>query len=137
LTLGGADWEECYELVLYEAREKLSWTPGTQRSLVMIGDAKPHPPTFHMNTLKLDWRVEAKKLHDELGVKIYAVQVCVCVCVCTCVEEGEVTTTNNTAQESGVGSTSHVGKKATQRYHATTRSQSCVSTNMSNRVKSG
>jgi len=63
--------------------------------------------------------------------------VCVCVCVCTCVEEGEVTTTNNTAQESGVGSTSHVGKKATQRYHATTRSQSCVSTNMSNRVKSG
>jgi len=71
---GGADWEECYELVLYEAREKLSWTPGTQRSLVMIGDAIPHPPTFHMNTLKLDWKVEAKKLHDELGVKIYAVQ---------------------------------------------------------------
>ena len=85
MTLGGADWQECYELVLYEAREKLSWTPGTQRSLVMIGDAIPHPPTFHMNTLKLDWKVEAKKLHDELGVKIYAVQVCVCACVCVCV----------------------------------------------------
>ena len=82
MTPGGADWEECYELVLYEAREKLSWTPGTQRSLVMIGDAIPHPATFHMNKLKLDWKIEAKKLHDDLGVKIYAVQVCVCVCVC-------------------------------------------------------
>ena len=71
---GGGDWEECYELVLHEAREKLSWTPGTQRSLVMIGDAIPHPPTYAMNTKKLDWKVEAKKLHDEAGVKVYAVQ---------------------------------------------------------------
>lgn len=54
----------------------MSWTPGTQRSLVMIGDAIPHPPSYSMNTLKLDWKTEAKKLHDELGVKIYAVQVC-------------------------------------------------------------
>ena len=54
----------------------MSWTPGTQRSLVMIGDAIPHPPSYSMNRLKLDWKAEAKKLHDELGVKIYAVQVC-------------------------------------------------------------
>ena len=60
--------------MLYEAREKLSWTPGTQRSLVMIGDAIPHPPSYPMNTMKLDWKVEAKKLNDECGVKIYAVQ---------------------------------------------------------------
>ena len=75
LTTGGGDWEECYELVLHEARTKLSWTPGTQRSLVMIGDATPHPPSYHMNTLKLDWKKEAKQLYDELGVKIYSVQV--------------------------------------------------------------
>ena len=39
------------------------------------------------------------------------VYMCVCVCVCTCVEEGEVTTTNNTVQESGAGGTSHVGNE--------------------------
>ena len=71
---GGGDWEECYELVLYEIREKLSWTPGTQRSLVMIGDAIPHGTSYPMNRMKLDWKVEAKKLHDDLGARIYAVQ---------------------------------------------------------------
>ena len=73
--VGGGDWEECYELVLYEARTKLSWTPGTQRSLVMIGDAIPHGTSYPMNTLKLDWKKEAKQLYDDLGVKIYSVQV--------------------------------------------------------------
>ncbi len=72
---GGGDWEECYELVIYEARTELSWTPGTQKSLVMIGDAIPHPPSYSMNTLKLDWKKEAKKLKDELGCRIYSVQV--------------------------------------------------------------
>ena len=71
---GGGDSDECYELVLYEAREKLSWTPGTQRSLVMIGDANPHPPSYPMNRMNLDWKEETKKLHNELGVRIYAVQ---------------------------------------------------------------
>ena len=75
LSVDGGDEPECYELVLNEVREKLSWTPGTQRSLVMIGDATPHPPTDPQNRRKLDWRVEAKKLHDHLGVRIYAVQV--------------------------------------------------------------
>ena len=42
----------------------------------MIGDAIPHPPSYPANKLKLDWKTEAKKLHDELGVKIYSVQVC-------------------------------------------------------------
>jgi hypothetical protein len=75
LIIGGGDWEECYELVLHEARTKLSWTPGTQRSLVMIGDAIPHSTSYPMNTLKLDWKKEAKQLYDDLGVKIYSVQV--------------------------------------------------------------
>ena len=41
---GGGDADECYELVLARAQTELSWTPGSQRSLVMIGDANPHPP---------------------------------------------------------------------------------------------
>lgn len=40
----------------------------------MIGDACPHPPTYHLNTLKINWREEAKKLYEELGVRIYSVQ---------------------------------------------------------------
>ena len=46
----------------------------------MIGDAIPHLPSYSMNTLKLDWKQEAKKLHEELGVRVYAVQVCVIAC---------------------------------------------------------
>ncbi len=41
----------------------------------MIGDAIPHPPSYGMNTLKLDWKKEAKQLNDELGCRIYSVQV--------------------------------------------------------------
>ena len=70
---GGGDADECYELVLYEVRTKLSWTPGTQRALVMIGDSNPHKPNYNLNTLKLDWRVEADNLKD-IGVRIYSVQ---------------------------------------------------------------
>ena len=40
----------------------------------MIGDASPHPPSYHLNTLKIDWRQEAKKLYNEMGVRIYSVQ---------------------------------------------------------------
>lgn len=70
----GYDSDECYELVLRQAREQLSWTPDSQRSLVMIGDASPHPPSFHLNTLKINWREEAKKLYNEMGVRIYSIQ---------------------------------------------------------------
>lgn len=40
----------------------------------MLGDASPHPPSYHLNTLKIDWREEAKKLYNEMGVRIYSVQ---------------------------------------------------------------
>ena len=39
---GGGDFDECYELVLREAHEKLTWREEAQRSLVVIGDATPH-----------------------------------------------------------------------------------------------
>lgn len=40
----------------------------------MIGDASPHPPSFRLNTQKIDWREETKKLYNEMGVRIYSVQ---------------------------------------------------------------
>lgn len=72
-STGGGDFDECYELVLYEVRTKLSWTPGSQRALVMIGDCNPHEPNYPDNKLKLDWRVEADEL-GKMGVRIYSVQ---------------------------------------------------------------
>ncbi|XP_064622493.1 uncharacterized protein LOC135484751 [Lineus longissimus] len=71
-STGGGDSDECYELVLYEVRTKLSWSPGTQRSLVMIGDANPHGVSYPENTLKLDWKKETDKLAAE-AVHIYGV----------------------------------------------------------------
>lgn len=61
----GGDWAECYELVMKEAREKLSWTPGTNRVLVMIGDATPHSPDDYGREFKgekIDWKEETEKL---------------------------------------------------------------------------
>lgn len=72
-STGGGDADECYELVLHEVRTKLSWTPGSQRALVMIGDCNPHEPNYPQNKLKLDWRVEADEL-GKIGVRIYSVQ---------------------------------------------------------------
>ncbi|XP_041378786.1 uncharacterized protein LOC121391111 [Gigantopelta aegis] len=70
---GGGDSDECYELVLYQVRDELSWTPGSNRALVMIGDSNPHEPNYPDNKLKLDWRVETDNLAN-MGIKIYAVQ---------------------------------------------------------------
>ena len=71
---GGGDFAECYELVLRQVREELTWTAGTQRSLVMIGDAIPHDTNYSLNKDNIDWMEEVERLHDELGVQIYSVQ---------------------------------------------------------------
>jgi len=72
-STGGGDADECYELVLKEARTKLGWTKGSTRSLVMIGDCNPHGPNYPLNVQKIDWRTECGLLKEE-GVRIYAVQ---------------------------------------------------------------
>jgi hypothetical protein len=60
-TFGG-DEPEAYEVMLRLARCDLSWVPGTQRALVVIGDAFPHPPHHSQNKDKIDWKVETKLL---------------------------------------------------------------------------
>ena len=73
-STGGGDWEECYELVLHQARTVLNWSPGTQRALVMIGDAIPHGTSYADNKAKIDWKKETQALWQQMGVRIYAVQ---------------------------------------------------------------
>ena len=70
---GGGDADECYELVLRQARTQLSWTPGSVRALVMIGDCNPHGPGYPLNRDRIDWRAEAAALAGE-GIRVYAVQ---------------------------------------------------------------
>ncbi|XP_076070765.1 uncharacterized protein LOC143042366 [Mytilus galloprovincialis] len=72
----GGDADECYELVLRKVRESLSWTTGSQRCLVMIGDSDPHEPGYEFEDFKndIDWKEETKKL-NEMGVRIYGMQV--------------------------------------------------------------
>ena len=62
----GGDGPECYELVLKRAREELSWTPGSQRVLVMIGDDEAHPVGYRYGgkTYDIDWKKECKSLKE-------------------------------------------------------------------------
>ncbi|XP_071118228.1 uncharacterized protein [Haliotis cracherodii] len=72
-TGGGGDGGECYELVLRQIGEELSWTPGSNRAIVLIGDEPPHTPSFSGNKLRIDWKKELKSLTN-MGVKIYGVE---------------------------------------------------------------
>jgi len=71
---GGGDAPEAYELVLRDA-QKLSWTKGHSKALVMIGDEVPHCPSY--TTSKISWFDEVDRL-VELGVKIYGVRALSC-----------------------------------------------------------
>lgn len=67
---GGGDAPECYELVLHEA-QSLSWSPSSNKVLVMIGDDIPHAPA--QTPQKLNWRKELDLL-TELGISVYGIQ---------------------------------------------------------------
>ena len=62
-TFGG-DEPECYELVMREVQEKLSWSPRSQKSLVIIGDAPPHEASESQNYRHIDWRQETRSLRN-------------------------------------------------------------------------
>ena len=76
----GGDSEECYELVLSEAKN-LSWDKKRNKALVLIGDDLPHKVGYNMSgywggvagRLTIDWKKEAKHLAGE-GVALYAIQ---------------------------------------------------------------
>lgn len=63
---GGGDGPECYELVLQRAREVLSWTEGSKRVLVMIGDDVPHEPGYSYGDkmYHINWRDECAALKE-------------------------------------------------------------------------
>lgn len=68
----GGDADECYELVLNEAR-RLTWRAGVPRVLAMIGDANPHEKHYKLNEKRLDWKNELDLL-TEAKIKVYGVQ---------------------------------------------------------------
>jgi hypothetical protein len=69
---GGGDAPECYEQVLRNA-QSLDWEVNASKIVVLIADDVPHEPDYPGNTLRLDWRVEARYLRT-MGVKVYTVQ---------------------------------------------------------------
>jgi Mg-chelatase subunit ChlD len=79
---GGGDGPEAYEFALEYVRTKLSWTAGSRRSMVLIGDAQAHSAQLAKaqmnaygfeNARELNWRDEADACY-RAGIKIYAVQ---------------------------------------------------------------
>ena len=62
----GGDADECYELVLRKAQESLSWTPDSQKSLIMIGDSDPHELGYKYEDFvnDIDWKEEANNLNE-------------------------------------------------------------------------
>ncbi|KAL8614459.1 hypothetical protein ACOMHN_007795 [Nucella lapillus] len=71
---GGGDAPECYELVLRLVRTKLSWKRKSQKILVVIGDAYPHPPDDPQNEDRIDWEEEARLLAG-MPMRIYGAQI--------------------------------------------------------------
>jgi hypothetical protein len=69
----GGDSPECYELVMHEARTRMSWTSGKSKVLAMIGDDIPHGPMERQNTKQIDWRNELGLLLES-GINVYGVQ---------------------------------------------------------------
>ena len=67
----GRDVDAYYELVLKEVKS-LSWTPGSKRVLVMIGNSDPHEPgyTCGPHTCTIDWKDEATKLMQMVCIRI-------------------------------------------------------------------
>ena len=63
-STGGGDAPECYELVMREVQEKLSWSSNSQKSLVLIGDDLPHEASESQNYRHLDWKEETERLRE-------------------------------------------------------------------------
>eukprot|EP01112_Ceratiomyxa_fruticulosa_P017992 TRINITY_DN5697_c0_g1_i1.p1 TRINITY_DN5697_c0_g1~~TRINITY_DN5697_c0_g1_i1.p1 ORF type:complete len:421 (-),score=99.92 TRINITY_DN5697_c0_g1_i1:143-1405(-) len=83
-STSGGDAPEAYEYALVEA-QGLSWSPGaSSKTVVILGDAAPHPPAECFKQMKqfkipkprkIDWREEVNNLVG-MGVKIHGVRCC-------------------------------------------------------------
>ena len=69
---GSVDDGEAYELAIHHART-LDWR-GFHKSLVLIGDDRPHEADYSKNTGNIDWRAETRALRQQFGVSVHAVQ---------------------------------------------------------------
>ncbi|XP_053401087.1 uncharacterized protein LOC123549658 [Mercenaria mercenaria] len=69
----GSTMDECYELALHYSRTKMSWRVNSSRTLVLIGDCRPHEAADYQNKQNIDWEQEITLLRD-MNVKINAVQ---------------------------------------------------------------
>ena len=71
---GGGDRQECYELAMYYANQRITWRHGSSRAFVLIGDDEPHSIDYVMNAGNIDWRYELRQLNEKLNVVCYSVQ---------------------------------------------------------------
>lgn len=66
-STAGGDSDEFYELVIKKVTEDTSWREGSNKSVLLIGDADPHKPGYRYNDViyKIDWKQEAKAAADK------------------------------------------------------------------------
>lgn len=66
---GGGDSDEFYELVIKKIVEETSWRPNSERSVLLIADAEPHPLGYtygkYVINNSIDWRKEARKAAEK------------------------------------------------------------------------
>lgn len=68
----GGDADECYELVLNQARTEISWGDDRNKVLMIIGDANPHGVNYPDNKAHIDWKNEADLL-NKAGIQVHGV----------------------------------------------------------------
>jgi hypothetical protein len=71
----GGDYEEFYELVLQKIRTETNWRKNSNRSILLIADATPHPVGYMYKGLRntIDWRLEASIL-NKMNIKVDTLQ---------------------------------------------------------------
>lgn len=67
----GGDGDEFYELVIKKINTETNWTEGSNKSVLLIGDADPHEVGYsyypYVTNSRIDWKKEAKQA-ENLGI---------------------------------------------------------------------